>query len=124
MTRKKSAIVCLVAVLLMFAPGPLASLAASGAGDCCAAGLCPAGHRPPKPAPKRNCHEESPLRDSSLQPCHQEERTAVTTNVFLLTAVVSLVLEIPVEWKAPSLQLAAPSFFPEIVSPPPRMALS
>jgi len=33
MTRKKSAIVCLVAVLLMLAPGALASWAGSGAGD-------------------------------------------------------------------------------------------
>src|SRR5713101_5973124 len=126
MSRKKSAGICLAAMFLAMAPGALVRLAAADPADCCASGMCPAGHHQHqrRPAPKPDCHSpgEKPLDDTSMQPCRHEEQAAVNAQIFLPAVGPSVNLEWPMEWAIAAATALAPAYSPEIPSPPPRPA--
>jgi hypothetical protein len=120
-----SASICLLAVVLLYAP--LAGAAwSSYQMACCTSGHCPipAHHHqkaPAAPANHMDCgHEMSGMMACSMSCCHDSDRSLVTSMAFVLPppALVAAVAAI----KAP-IEVAKPMDFPrsiEPLSPPPR----
>jgi hypothetical protein len=130
--RMFSAVVCLVAVVLLW--GPLWASAWHGM-TCCNGGMCPIhGHSTPnQPRPQRTAPEKTPiecehhggigLTNCSMSCSHE-------SSPFLTTAVIFLLPD-PVAISQPARAMAAPSNFSpaefgqsfEPLSPPPRFVL-
>jgi hypothetical protein len=123
--RSISASICLLAVVLLYAP--LAGAAwSSYQMACCTSGQCPipAHHHqknPAAPANHMDCgHDMSGMMACSMSCCHDSERSLVTSMAFVMPppAIVATVAAI----KAP-IEVAKPldlSRFIEPLSPPPR----
>lgn len=123
--RSISAGICLVAVVLLYAP--LAGAAwSSYQMACCMSGQCPipAHHHqknPTAPANHMHCeHDMSGMMACSMSCCHDSERSLVTSMAFVLPppAIVAAMAGI----KSP-IEVAKPLDFPrsiEPLSPPPR----
>jgi len=123
--RSISASICLLMVVLLYAP--LAGAAwASRQMACCASGQCriPAHHHqktPAAPANHMDCgHEMAGMTACSLSCCHDTDRSLVASMAFVLppsaVAAEATIIKSPIE-------LAKPLDFPRFIeplSPPPR----
>jgi hypothetical protein len=123
--RSISAGICLLAVVLLYAP--LAGAAwASRQMACCASGQCPipAHHHqktPAAPADHMDCgHEMAGMTACSMSCCHDSDRSLVASMAFVLPP--STVAAKAAAIKSP-IKLTKPLDFPrsiEPLSPPPR----
>jgi hypothetical protein len=123
--RSISASICLLMVVLLYAP--LAAAAwSSFQSSCCMPEQCPIpGHHHQKtsaaPSNHMNCgHDMSGMRACAMSCCHDSDGSPVTPIAFVLppnvTAAASAAMQFPIV-------LAKPSDFPrsiEPLSPPPR----
>src|SRR5882762_6845837 len=125
--RLISASICLLVVVLLYAP--LAGAAwSSYQASCCTSEQCPiAGHHhqktPAAPANQMNCgHDMSGMMACSMSCCHDSERSMVTAVAFVMPSTIVAVA--PVGIKSP-IETAKPLDFLrslEPLSPPPRLA--
>ena len=123
--RSISASICLLMVVLLYAP--LAGAAwSSYESACCWSGQCPiAAHHyqktPAAPADRMDCGHGVPgMMACAMSCCHDSDRSLVTSMAFVLPP--SLTSEQAVAVKSP-IELAKPLDFPrsiEPLSPPPR----
>ena len=123
--RSISAGICLLVVVLLYAP--LAGAAwSSYQTACCASGQCPIpGHHhqktPAAPANHMDCeHDKSGMMACSMSCCHDTDRSLVTSIAFVLPPSVAVAASAAI--KSP-IELAKPLDFPrsiEPLSPPPR----
>jgi hypothetical protein len=123
--RSFHAIVCMLAVVLLFAP--LAAAAwSSYVGACCTSGQCPIKghhhqHSPAAPENLMDCSHKMPgMAACSMSCCHNPERAAIASGMFVLPAPVTVSAP---TISAPFVHLHEPqnflrSFKP--LSPPPR----
>jgi len=125
--RSISASICLLVVVLLYAP--LAGAAwSSYQSACCMSGRCPIpGHHHPKtPAARENhmdCgHDMSGMMACTMSCCHDSDRSLVTSIAFVLPPSVTVAALAAI--KSP-VELAKPLDFPrsiEPLSPPPRFS--
>src|SRR6267378_3610327 len=123
--RSISASICLLMVILLYAP--LAGAAwSSHQMACCASGQCPipAHHHqktPAAPADHMDCgHEMAGMTACSMSCCHDSDRSLVASMAFVLPG--SIAASPSVASTSPT-ELAKPLDFPrtiEPLSPPPR----
>jgi hypothetical protein len=123
--RSISASICLLVVVLIYAP--LAGVAwAAYQSSCCTTGQCPiAAHQhqktPAAPANHMDCgHDMAGMMACTMSCCHDSDRSLVTSMAFVLPP--SLTPGHAVAIKSP-IKLAKPLDFPrsiEPLSPPPR----
>ena len=123
--RSISASICLLVVVLLYAP--LAGAAwSSSQSACCTSGQCPvpAHHHqktPAVPANHMDCgHEMSGMMACSMSCCHDSDRWLVASIAFVLPA--SVAVDVAAAINSP-MELAKASDFPrsiEPLSPPPR----
>jgi len=120
--RSISASMCLLVVVLLYAP--LAGAAwSSSRSACCTSGQCPvpAHHHQKTPANHMDCgHEMSGMMACSMSCCHDSDRWLVTSIAFVLPA--SVAVDVAAAINSP-MELAKASDFPrsiEPLSPPPR----
>jgi hypothetical protein len=123
--RSISASICLLMIVLLYAP--LAGAAwASYQSACCKSGQCPiAAHHhqkpPAAPANHMDCEHDMPgMMACAMSCCHDPERSLFTSIAFVLppplASAAVATIELPIE-------LAKPLDFPpsiEPLSPPPR----
>ena len=129
--RRLGACVCLVALMLLWAPVWASALQAAGMG-CCAGAMCPLhGH-----APKKSSSDTNPAKDMPMTDCeHHGRKAAMNCSMAcchpadpVVTGAVAFVLPGSVEISAPLLigpptpipTLTASSFAFDPASPPPR----
>src|SRR5260370_24637716 len=124
--RSIFASICLLAVVLLYAP--LASAAwSSYQSACCKSGQCPipAHHHqktPAAPANHMDCgHEMSGMMACSISCCHDSDRSLLASMTFVLppsaTATAAAAIQSPLEFSKP---LGFPRPI-EPLSPPPRL---
>src|SRR5260370_36642259 len=123
--RSISASICLLVVVLLYAP--LAEAAwSSYQSACCTSGQCPipAHHHqktPAVPANHMDCgHDMSGMMACSMSCCHDSDRSLLTSIAFVLPPSVAMAAAAAIE---SPIELAKPSDFPrstEPLSPPPR----
>src|SRR5882724_5805498 len=123
--RAIAASICLLTVLLLYAP--LAGAAwSSYQSACCMSGQCkiPAHHHHKTPAAPTNhmdCgHDMSGMMDCAISCCHDSDRSLITSIAFVLPPSVTVV---PAVASESQIELAKPLDFPrsvEPLSPPPR----
>jgi hypothetical protein len=127
--RSISASICLLVVVLLYAP--LAGAAwASYQSTCCMSGQCSiAAHHhqraPATPANRMDCgHDMAGMMACAMACCHDSDRSLVTSIAFVLppslTATTVAAIKSPIE-------LAKPLDFPrsvEPLSPPPRIVFA
>ena len=139
--RKMGAWVCLLEVLLLWAPLGAAALEANGIG-CCMAGFCargPQGHqsgaqaRPVQPAATETsmgCEHHGGATQNkpdamkcSMSCCHETSTAMAAAIIFVLPATTSLSAPLGAAWASP--ELTATEFMQSIqpLSPPPRITL-
>jgi hypothetical protein len=132
--RRLGACVCLVAVMLLWAPAWAAALEASGMA-CCDGAMCPFhGH-----APKKSSNETSPAKnapmagcehqareaamDCSVACCHPKDPVVTGAVVFVLPEAVAISVPLFTGPPTPDLPYSASSFVLDPASPPPRTLL-
>jgi len=131
--KKLAASVCLLAVLLIWAPAWAAAVE-SHQTDCCADGLCPAHghhHKPneagshPAQSPVDCDHHDGSQKLSGLAPCslsccHDSDRPATTAAIFVLPAPAQI--DEPAVAHTPILipALAYSAYVSDPLAPPPR----
>jgi len=125
--RSISASICLLVVVLLYAP--LAGAAwSSYQSACCMSGQCPIpGHHhqktPAAPANHMDCaHDMSGMMACTMSCCHNSDRSLVTSIAFVLPPSVTVAALAAI--KSP-VELAKPLDFPrsiEPLSPPPRFS--
>ncbi len=125
--RKVCASICLLVVVLLYAP--LAGAAwSSYKSACCTSDQCPIPEHhhhksPAPPADHMNCgHDMAGMMACSMSCCHDSDRSAVTSIAFVLPPLMTIPSSAAV--KSP-VQLAHPLDFArsiEPLSPPPRLA--
>jgi len=123
--RSISASICLLVVVLLYAP--LAGAAwSSYQTACCTSGQCPipAHHHqktPPAPANHMDCgHDMSGMMACTMSCCHDSDRSLVISIAFVLPPCVAVAASAAVK---SSIGLAKPLDFPRFIeplSPPPR----
>src|SRR6266852_1820738 len=123
--RSISASICLLVVVLLYAP--LAGAAwSSYQSACCMSGQCPIpGHHhqktPAAPANHMDCaHDMSGMMACSMSCCHDSDRSLVTPVAFMLPLSITVA---PSAAVTSPIELAKPLDFPrsiEPLSPPPR----
>jgi hypothetical protein len=133
--RRMAACICLMALLLVYAPMASATLLAV-TGACCTGDQCPIhGNRHPAQSGSAQKHEDAPMdcghenRDGdgtgkidacSMSCCHTAEQSAVNVHFFLLTPVshsMSLA-KLSTAQIAPAAPVISPIFAPQ--APPPK----
>jgi len=123
--RSISAGICLLAVVLLYAPLAVAAWS-SHQMACCASGQCPipAHHHqktPAAPANHMDCgHEMAGMTACSMSCCHDSDRSLVASIAFVLPQSVAVA---PSAAVTSPIALAKPLDFPrsiEPLSPPPR----
>ncbi|OLB19901.1 MAG: hypothetical protein AUI12_15065 [Acidobacteria bacterium 13_2_20CM_2_57_6] len=127
--RSLSASICLLMVVLLYAP--LAGAAwSSYQSSCCVSGHCkiPAHHHqkpPAAPANHMDCgHEMRGMLDCSMSCCHDSDRSQFTSIAFVLPASIAAASSIAI---TSPIELAKPMDFPrciEPLSPPPRFVFA
>jgi hypothetical protein len=132
--RRLGACVCLVAVMLLWAPAWAAALQATGM-VCCDGAMCPLhGH-----APKKSLHETSPAKNASMAECdhhvrqaamdctmaccHPKDPVVTGAAVFVVPGIVAISAPILLGPPIRTLATSANSFVFDPVSPPPRTIL-
>lgn len=132
--RMIEAILCLVAVILLWAPLWAATWQVGGMA-CCNGGMCPVhGHSTPnQPKPQSTKTEETPIdcehhsgsgvANCSMSCCHQSSPSLTTAAIFVLPDPVGI--SQPASVMAGSSNFAPTEFSQsfEPLSPPPRIAL-
>ena len=123
--RSISASICLLMVVLLYAP--LAGAAwSSYQSACCASGQCkiPAHHHqksPAAPSHHMDCgHEMSGMMDCTMSCCHDSDGSVLTSIAFVLPASIAAA---PSGAITSPIELAKPLDFPRFIeplSPPPR----
>jgi hypothetical protein len=132
--RKLGACVCLVAVILLWAPAWASALQAVGMG-CCDGAMCPLhGHEPKKSSGDTNQAKDAPMAgcehhgrkatmDCSMACCHPSDPVVTGAIVFVLPS--SPIVSVPLFSGASETrilsQVNSPVFDP--ASPPPRTLL-
>ncbi len=124
-SRSISASICLLVVVLLYAP--LAGAAwSSYRSACCTSGQCPipAHHHQKTPAEHANhmdCgHDMTGMMACTMSCCHDSDRSLVTSIAFVLPPSVAVAASAAIE---SPIELAKPFDFPcsiEPLSPPPR----
>ena len=122
--RSISASICLLVVVLLYAPLAGATLA-SYQSACCTSDQCPIPEHhqksPAAPAEHMDCgHEMAGMMACTMSCCHDSDRSAVTSIAFVLPPVVALGASAVVKLLV---KLSTPLDFPrsiEPLSPPPR----
>jgi hypothetical protein len=127
--RSISASICLLMVVLLYAP--LAGAAwSSYQSACCTSGQCkiPAHHHqktPAAPANHMDCgHEMRGMMDCAMSCCHDSERSLFTAIAFVLPASIAAAPSVAV---TSPIELSKPLDFPrsiEPASPPPRLVFA
>ena len=120
---------CLLAVLLLQAPMPLAAWALS-TGMCCTSGFCPiASHHhhqaTEQPSHEMNCgHDMSGMTACTMSCCHDSDGPAIACVVFLMPPVASF--SVPLATHPATAILKQADFLRSIepLSPPPRLPFS
>ncbi|HEV8075850.1 MAG TPA: hypothetical protein VGP66_08365 [Candidatus Acidoferrum sp.] len=132
--RRLGAFVCLVAVMLLWAPAWASALQAVGVG-CCDGAMCPLhGHAPKKSSsdssPAKNAsmagcehHARKAARDCSMACCHPKDPVVTGAIVFVLPSAAALSTPHLIGPPAPVLASSASSFVFDPASPPPRPLL-
>ena len=132
--RRLGACVCLVALILLWAPAWASALQAAGVG-CCDGAMCPLhGHRPKKSSgdansvkdmPMAGCehHAQKAAMDCSMACCHPKDPVVTGAVVFVLPSAVTTSVPLLIGASAPLLSASASSFVFDPASPPPRTAL-
>ncbi len=132
--RRLGACVCLVAVMLLWAPAWASALQAAGMG-CCDGAMCPLhGHGPKKSsgdsdsakdAPMAACehHGRKAAMDCSMACCHPKDPVVTGAIVFVLPSIVEISAPLLSGPSTPTLFSSASSFVFDPASPPPRTLL-
>jgi hypothetical protein len=129
--RRLAACVCLVAVMLLWAPAWASALQAAGVG-CCDGAMCPLhGHAPKKSSGDTNSAKDAPMAgcehharkaamDCSVACCHPKDPVVTGAIVFVLPSAAALSTPHLISPQAPTLLSLACSFVFDLASPPPR----
>jgi hypothetical protein len=132
--RKLRACVCLVAVMLLWAPAWLPALQAAGM-TCCDGAMCPLhGHGPKKSSGDANAAKDAPMAgcehngrkaalDCTMASCHPSDPAVTGAIVFVLPNIVEISVPLLTGPPAPTLAWSASSLIFDLVSPPPRTLL-
>jgi len=132
--RRLGACVCLVAVMLLWAPAWAAALQATGMA-CCDGVMCPLhGHAPKKSSGGTNSAKDAPMAgcehhgrkaamDCSMACCHPADPAVTGAIVFVLPGPVVISALLLIGPSNPTLSSSASSFVFDPVSPPPRTLL-
>ena len=132
--RKLAACVCLVAVMLLWAPAWGAALQAAGMG-CCDGAMCPLhGHAPKKSSSDANSAKDMPMAgcehhrqkaamDCTMACCHPSDPAVTGAIVFVLPGAADISVPPFSGPTPPILSASASSFVFDPASPPPRTLL-
>jgi hypothetical protein len=132
--RRLRACVCLVAVMLLWAPAWASVLQAAGMG-CCDGAMCPLhGHAPKKSSSDTNSAKDMPMTgcehhgrkaamDCSMACCHPKDPVVTGAIVFVLPSATAPSTPHLIGPPAPVLSSSASSFVFDPASPPPRTFL-
>jgi hypothetical protein len=132
--RKLGACVCLVAVMLLWAPAWASALQAAGMG-CCDGAMCPLhGHAPKKSSGDPNSAKDAPMAgcehhgrkaamDCSLACCHPKDPVVTGAIIFVLPGPVEIPAPLVIGPPTPTLFSSVSSFVFDPASPPPRTFL-
>jgi hypothetical protein len=132
--RKLGACVCLVAVMLLWAPAWASALQAAGMG-CCDGAMCPLhGHAPKKSSGDSNSAKDAPMAgcehhgrkaamDCSMACCHPKDPVVTGAIIFVLPSPVEISAPLVIGPPTPTLFSSASSFVFDPASPPPRTFL-
>ena len=125
---------CLVAVMLLWAPAWVLALQAAGMG-CCDGAMCPLhGHAPKKSSSDTNSAKDMPMTDCqhhgrkaamdcTMACCHPADPVVTGAIVFLLPNPPIVTAPLHIGPPAPVLASSASSFVFDPASPPPRTLL-
>ena len=125
---------CLVAVMLLWAPAWASALQAAGMG-CCDGAMCPLhGHSPKKSSGDTNSAKDAPMAgcehhgrkaavDCSVACCHPADPVVTGAIVFVLPSAVEISVPLFIGPPIPRLLSSAISFVFDPASPPPRTLL-
>jgi len=128
--RRLGACVCLVAVMLLWAPAWGAVLQAAGVG-CCDGAMCPLhGHGPKKSSNDTNTAKDAPMAgcehhgkaamDCTMACCHPSDPAVTGAIVFVLPNPPAVTVPLLIGPPAHILSSSASSFVFDPASPPPR----
>jgi hypothetical protein len=129
--KRLGACVCLVAVMLLWAPAWGAVLQAAGVG-CCDGAMCPLhGHGPKKSSSDANSSKDMPMAGCehharttamvcSVACCHPKDPAVTGAIVFVLPSPVALSAPLFLGPPSRPLAVSANSFVFDPTSPPPR----
>jgi len=129
--RRLGACVCLVAVILLWAPAWASALQAAGMG-CCDGAMCPLhGHSPKKSSGDTNSAKEAPMAgcehhgrkaamDCSMACCHPKDSVLTGAVVFVLPGAAVISAPLFGGPPPPIFSASASSFVFDLASPPPR----
>ena len=132
--RKLVACVCLVAVILLWAPAWASALQAAGMA-CCDGAICPlhghaskkssGGESAAKDAPMAGCehHGRKAAMDCSMACCHPADPVVTGAVAFVLPGVVGISAPRLVSPPSHATDFSASSFVFDPASPPPRTLL-
>jgi hypothetical protein len=129
--RKLGACVCLVALMLLWAPAWASALQAAGMG-CCDGAMCPLhGHAPKKSSGDTNSAKDAPMAgcehhgrkaamDCTMGCCHPADPVVTGAIAFVLPSPVAISAPLLIGPPTPTLLTSASSFVFDPASPPPR----
>jgi hypothetical protein len=129
--RRLRGCVCLVAVMLLWAPAWASALQAAGMG-CCDGVMCPLhGHAPKKSSSDSNSAKDAPMAgcehharkasmDCSMACCHPKDPVVTGVVVFVLPSAAAISAPVLIGPPATVLSSSASSFVFDPASPPPR----
>jgi hypothetical protein len=132
--RRLGACVCLVAVMLLWAPAWASALQAAGVG-CCDGAMCPLhGHGPKKSSSDTNSAKDMPMAgcdhharkaamDCTAACCHPKDPAVTGATVFVLPSPMTLSAPLLISPPTPIALCSTNSLVFDTVSPPPRTPL-
>jgi hypothetical protein len=122
MKRRWIAVVGMIALAFAYLPGVVSALSANASSTCCAGMLCPMHHMS---GSHLNCDTDPAHRSTTCEACAPHHPLAYTSGaVFNRVASPLAASERPAGAAPVLLLVLRPSLAPEVVSPPPRLALS
>ncbi|HEY6127739.1 MAG TPA: hypothetical protein VIW23_06105 [Candidatus Acidoferrum sp.] len=129
-TRLAAACICLLAILLMYAPLLGASVMAV-TGSCCTGGQCPIHGNHHSPIENQNTpmdcghefHNLGTVDSCSMSCCHNVEQTAIHVHAFVLTSlkISTSLAPFPVVLRSVTPAQISPKFAP--LAPPPKSSV-
>jgi len=131
--RRLGACVCLVALMLVWAPAWVSALQAAGMG-CCDGAMCPLhGHAPKKSSSDAGAakdaqppvceHHGKAAMDCTMACCHPTDPVVTGAIIFVLPSPVAISAPLLIGPPAPAMSSSASSFVFDPVFPPPRTLL-